>query len=87
MNTLPNLLQATPESVWAILQETAQLQKEFDKSLKKSREEFDRKMEESSIKAEKSRKEFVQSLKESQEKFDADIKRITKLPCIKNTWV
>ena len=42
MESLHNLPPATPEAVWAILRETAQLQKEFDKSLKESREEFDR---------------------------------------------
>ena len=72
MNTFLNLPQATPESVWAIMQESAKEQRkfrtEFEQSLKESREEFE------------------QSLKESREEFelrskqnDADFKRINKM--------
>ena len=36
---------ATPESVWAILQETAKRQQEYDQRMKESSEEFDRRMQ------------------------------------------
>jgi hypothetical protein len=85
MNTLNNFQQATPESVWAILQETAQLDKklreeaaQLDKKLREEAAQLDKKFSEKLDRdLQKSREEFDRQTK----KFHADlgeIKRIVK---------
>jgi len=73
MENLQNLQPATPETVWAILQETARLQKENDKKWEKflkdaenSRIESEKRMEKSRIDDEKSRKDAEKRMKELQ---------------------
>jgi len=73
MENLPNTQVATPESVWAILMETAQLQREnekkWEKRWEKSRIEADKsriEADKSRIEADKSRADFDRRMKEIQ---------------------
>ena len=85
------------ESVWAILQETAQLQKESRAEIKESRAEmkesraeFDRRLEESRAAFEKSRAEFDRSLEESRAEMKesrADYeRRMKKMEELMGSW-
>ena len=69
----------TFESVWALLQENAQLMKESRADLKESRADFDRRMAESSARFEseqqKSRADFEQRMAKSSTRFERDLKK------------
>ena len=74
------------ESVWAILRETAQLQKENERQLKKSRAEmkksradFDRRMEESRAEFDRSIKESRAEMKESRADYERRMKKMEEL--------
>jgi hypothetical protein len=84
----------TFESVWAILQETAQSQKEssakFDREMEKSRVEFDERMKKADQQREESRAEFDERMKkadqqreESGAEFD---RRVKKLEGLTGSW-
>ena len=73
--------QKTPtfESVWALLQETAQLQKESEARREKAKADFDRQLKESEARREKANADFDRQLKESRDNFDERIKKLDKL--------
>jgi len=77
MNTLPNLPPATPESVWAILQES--IRESVRESVRESAQERKRFRAEFEQSLKESRAEFEQSLKESRAENDADFRRINKI--------
>jgi len=66
MRTLSQLPPATPESVWALLQETAQQQKETDRILKKRFAEAERRMKETDRMLTKKFAETAQQQKETE---------------------
>ena len=73
-NTVPSA-----ESIWALLRETAQLQKESEQKMEKSREDYDRWKKESDEnfdkKLEKSRKDYERWSKENDEKFYKNLEK------------
>ena len=69
------------ETVWAILQEVAESQKESDRRAKESREEYnrqreeyDRKIKESREEYDRQREDFDRQLKKSREDYDRQVK-------------
>ena len=64
METTENMPPATPESVWALLQEVGRKQEETDRLLKESAADFDRRMKESEQKREESAADFDRRMKE-----------------------
>ena len=71
MVNVQNMQPATPETVWAMLQEIGKRQEEDRAQRKDSNEDFDRRMKES-------REEFDKNLKESREDFDRRMKKINE---------
>ena len=67
MNTVTPQTAPSLESVWTLLQETAQLQKE-------SSADFNRQLKKSEAKREKANADFDRQLKESRAKFDKELK-------------
>ena len=74
------------ESVWVILRETAQLQKENERQLKESsakmeesRADFDRRMEESRAEFDRSMKESRAEMKESRADYERRMKKMEEL--------
>lgn len=66
--------EATPDTVWAFMQESAkrmeQSQRAFDQRMKQSRIEFDRSIEKSRQEAAQERKEYAQRMEERDKKFE-----------------
>jgi len=79
--TLPKLL--TFEEVWAILQETAQSQKEFDQKMKESSAKFDREMEKSRVEFEKYQKEYEKRMAKYEDEYQ---KRMAKMEDNMGNW-
>jgi len=87
MENLQNLQPATPETVWALLQETVQLQKEREKEREKERIEREKEREKERIEREKEReKERIEREKERIESEKKWEKRMKKLEELTGSW-
>lgn len=84
METLSNLPPATPESVWAIMQESTlrseqerkKFREEFEQSLKESREEFDQSLKKSREEFDKQTKAFREDLRKTEKMIEANRREI-----------
>jgi hypothetical protein len=66
----------TFEEVWAITQETAQLQKENDQFLKESQTKFDQRMKKSDVEFKKSKKNYEKRMAKYEEDYQKRMKKM-----------